>query len=77
MALQCWECSPERPRRSEQGSGVRAWQEGCTDRLARALPIMDPMTTMVGVDRLVHHAIVLEFDGETHRVPTTKEKSDS
>jgi len=25
----------------------------------------DPMTTMAAVDRLVHHAIILEFDGET------------
>jgi len=29
----------------------------------------DPMTTMAAVDRLVHHAIILEFDGETMRVP--------
>ncbi len=26
----------------------------------------DPMTTMAAVDRLVHHAIILEFDGESH-----------
>ena len=25
----------------------------------------DPMTTMAAVDRLVHHAIILEFDGES------------
>ena len=34
----------------------------------------DPMTTMAAVDRLVHHAIILEFDGETRRVPRGKEK---
>src|SRR5512137_367690 len=33
----------------------------------------DPMTTMAAVDRLVHHAIILEFDGETMRV-ARKEK---
>jgi DNA replication protein DnaC len=33
----------------------------------------DPMTTMAAVDRLVHHAVILEFDGETHRIPP-KEK---
>jgi len=31
----------------------------------------DPMTTMAAIDRLVHHAIILEFDGESHRVRTT------
>ena len=30
----------------------------------------DPMTTMAAVDRLVHHSIILEFDGETMRDPT-------
>ena len=34
----------------------------------------DPMTTMAAVDRLVHHAIILEFDGETMRLPRPKEK---
>ena len=34
----------------------------------------DPMTTMAAVDRLVHHAIILEFDGESQRVPRSKEK---
>jgi len=33
----------------------------------------DPMTTMAAVDRLVHHAIILEFDGESMRVPRQKE----
>lgn len=28
----------------------------------------DPMTTMAAVDRLVHHSIILEFDGESMRV---------
>ena len=36
----------------------------------------DPMTTMAAVDRLVHHAIILEFDGETRRVPRGKEKGE-
>lgn len=29
----------------------------------------DPMTAMAAVDRLVHHSIILEFGGESHRVP--------
>ncbi len=29
----------------------------------------DPMTTMAAVDRLVHHATILEFTGETQRTP--------
>jgi DNA replication protein DnaC len=33
----------------------------------------DPMTTMAAVDRLVHHGIILEFDGESMRA--TKAKS--
>lgn len=33
----------------------------------------DPMTTMAAVDRLVHHAIILEFDGESRRVGRPKE----
>ena len=37
----------------------------------------DPMTTMAAVDRLVHHAIIVEFDGETQRVPRPKEKGGS
>jgi hypothetical protein len=32
----------------------------------------DPMTTMAAVDRLVHHAIILEFDGESIRTPERK-----
>jgi DNA replication protein DnaC len=35
----------------------------------------DPMTTMAAVDRLVHHAIILEFDGESHRIAKPKEKN--
>ena len=27
----------------------------------------DPMTTMAAVDRLVHHSIILEFTGDSHR----------
>jgi DNA replication protein DnaC len=37
----------------------------------------DPMTTMAAVDRLVHHAIILEFDGETQRSPRPKERGDA
>lgn len=32
----------------------------------------DPMTTMAAVDRLVHHATILEFTGGTQRGPETK-----
>lgn len=28
----------------------------------------DPMTTMAAIDRLVHHATILEFTGESHRL---------
>ena len=31
----------------------------------------DPMTTMAAIDRLVHHAIILEFDGTSQRAPKT------
>lgn len=34
----------------------------------------DPMTTMAAIDRLVHHAIILEFNGESMRVPKDKDK---
>ena len=34
----------------------------------------DPLTTMAAVDRLVHHALILEFDGESQRVSPPKEK---
>ena len=27
----------------------------------------DPMTAMAAVDRLVHHSVLLEFDGKSHR----------
>lgn len=33
----------------------------------------DPMTTMAAVDRLVHHAVILEFDGQSHRTERTTE----
>lgn len=32
----------------------------------------DKMTTMAAIDRLVHHAIILEFDGASHRVQKAK-----
>jgi DNA replication protein DnaC len=34
----------------------------------------DPMTTMAAVDRLVHHAIILEFDNESVRSQQAKSK---
>ena len=37
----------------------------------------DPMTTMAAVDRLVHHAIILEFNGESLRVSREKERGGS
>ncbi len=37
----------------------------------------DPMTTMAAVDRLVHHALILEFDGESLRTPRQKERAGS
>lgn len=33
------------------------------------------MTTMAAIDRLVHHAVILEFTGETQRVPRGKDKA--
>lgn len=35
----------------------------------------DPMTTMAAVDRLVHHAVILEFDNESIRATQAKIKS--
>lgn len=35
----------------------------------------DPMTTMAAVDRLVHHAIILEFDNESVRAAQAKGKA--
>lgn len=37
----------------------------------------DPMTTMAAVDRLVHHAVILEFDGESHRTGRTGQANKS
>jgi len=34
----------------------------------------DPMTAMAAVDRLVHHSIILEFTGESHRTPKRRER---
>jgi DNA replication protein DnaC len=34
----------------------------------------DPMTTMAAVDRLVHHAVILEFDNESVRASEAKAK---
>jgi DNA replication protein DnaC len=36
----------------------------------------DPMTTMAAIDRLVHHATILEFNGESIREKRAKEKSE-
>jgi DNA replication protein DnaC len=35
----------------------------------------NPMTTMAAVDRLVHHAIILEFAGDSLRAKSAKEKA--
>ena len=35
----------------------------------------DPMTTMAAVDRLVHHATILEFTGESHRAQSAKARN--
>ncbi|MBW7895750.1 MAG: ATP-binding protein [Opitutaceae bacterium] len=37
----------------------------------------DPMTTMAAIDRLVHHATILEFNGDSHRAQTAKTKTKS
>jgi DNA replication protein DnaC len=34
----------------------------------------DPMTTMAAIDRLVHHAVILEFNGESIRERKAKER---
>lgn len=34
----------------------------------------DPMTTMAAIDRLVHHAVIIEFTGESHRLPKDKDR---
>jgi len=34
----------------------------------------DPMTTMAAIDRLVHHAVILEFNGESIRAQKAKER---
>jgi len=34
----------------------------------------DPMTTMAAIDRLVHHALILEFTGESVRAQRAKER---
>jgi hypothetical protein len=34
----------------------------------------DPMTTMAAIDRLVHHATILEFTNGSVRAPQTKER---
>ncbi len=37
----------------------------------------DPMTTMAAIDRLVHHATILEFNGDSHRALSAKAKTSS
>lgn len=32
----------------------------------------DPMTAMAAIDRLVHHSVILEFTGESQRMPTAR-----
>lgn len=34
----------------------------------------DPMTTMAAIDRLVHHALILEFDGESVRAHQAQQR---
>jgi DNA replication protein DnaC len=34
----------------------------------------DPMTTMAAIDRLVHHALILEFNGESVRAQHAKQR---
>ena len=34
----------------------------------------DPMTTMAAIDRLVHHALILEFSGESVRAQHAKKR---
>lgn len=35
----------------------------------------DPMTTMAAIDRLVHHATILEFNGDSHRAQSAKART--
>jgi len=34
----------------------------------------DPMTTAAAIDRLVHHAVILELDGDSYRAKNAKER---
>ncbi len=36
----------------------------------------DPMTTACAIDRLVHHAVILELSGSSYRAETAKHRSD-
>jgi len=33
------------------------------------------MTTMAAIERLVHHAVILEFTGDSHRARSAKTKA--
>ena len=33
----------------------------------------DPMTAMAAIDRLVHHSVILEFAGDSQRMPEKKQ----
>jgi len=35
----------------------------------------DPLTTMAAIDRLVHHSLILEFSGDSHRTPQIVSKA--
>jgi len=35
----------------------------------------DPMTTAAAIDRLVHHAVILELTGKSHRTKAAKERA--
>ena len=35
----------------------------------------DPMTTAAAIDRVVHHSVILELDGESFRARAAKQRS--
>ena len=37
----------------------------------------DPMTTAAAIDRLVHHAVILEMTGESQRTLEAKKRNDA
>ena len=59
---------PERGCAGRQADGAEVL-EPQADRLEQIFK--DPMTTMAAIDRLVHHAIILEFEGAGQRAKKT------